>query len=194
MKSFKPLMLVLCVLSPGLIFAQGDIECDYDQPIPVAAVELLDSMQKISEGLYKDVATLKVNHDGEGKLSVFFENGEPKIIKLTYKNGSGTVIKQVTFDDLAKGKPLIYENKDKPGKAIVLEKGPNFKKGNYDFKFKVRSSLDPEKFHSYSIKFDPNVDAPKISYNDKSFKKMIISPGVSMFSWDGTFKNVEFKN
>lgn len=192
MKSMKALLLCLFI-SPGFVLAEGE-NCDYDQPLPVAAVELLDSLEKVSAGLYKDIATLKVNHDGEGKLSVFFENGVPKLIKLTYKNGSGTVVKQVSFDDLAKGKPLIYENTDKPGKAIVLEKGANFKEGNYDFKFKVRSKVSPEQFQTYSINFRPEVNAPKITYNNKSFNKMIISPGISMFSWDGTFTKVEFKN
>ncbi|MCM2349004.1 MAG: hypothetical protein NDI69_03220 [Bacteriovoracaceae bacterium] len=192
MKSFKVLLFCLFV-TPGLVLAEAE-DCEYDQPLPVAAVELLDSLKKVSAGLYKDIATLKVNHDGEGKLSVYFENEIPKLIKLTYKNGSGTVVKQVSFDDLAKGKPLIYENPDKPGKAIVLEKGASFKEGNYDFKFKIRSKVSPEEFQTYSINFRPDLEAPKITYNNKSFNKMIISPGISMFNWDGTFTKVEFKN
>lgn len=187
-------LLALLIGYSGLTLAQDEVDCDPALAIPVAAGELLSTLKSVSEGLYKDIATLKVNHDGEGKLSVFFENGVPKILKLTYKNGNGTVVKQVTFDDLAKGNPLIYENNDRPGKAIMLEKGPSFKEGNYDFKLKVRSKLSPEEFQTYPLNFVPNVNSPRVTHNKKTFNKMVISPGVSMFSWDGTFKNVEFKN
>ena len=187
-------LMALLIGHSSLTFAQVEVDCDPALAIPVAAGELLDTLKNVSEGLYKDIATLKVNHDGEGKLSVFFEKGVPKILKLTYKNGNGTVVKQITFDELAKGNPLIYENTDKPGKAIMLEKGLSFKEGNYDFKLKVRSKLSPEEFQTYPLNFDPNINSPRVTHNKKTFKKMIISPGVSMFSWDGTFNNVEFQN
>lgn len=191
--AYSHLMAFLIIGHTGLVFA-AEVDCDPALAIPVAAGELLGTLKSVSEGLYKDIAVLKVNHDGEGKLSVFFEKGVPKILKLTYKNDNGTVVKQITFDELAKGNPLIYENTDKPGKAIMLEKGPNFKEGSYDFKLKVRSKLSPEQFQTYPLNFNPDVNSPKVTHNKKTFNKMIISPGVSMFSWDGTFKNVEFKN
>lgn len=162
--------------------------------IDIPTQALLKTMKTVSEGLYKDIATLKVNMDGEGKLSVYFENGEPKILKLTYKNGKGTVIKQATFDDLEKGTPLIYENSDIKGKAIVLEKAASFKNGKkYNFKFSVRSKVDPETLTSYPVSFEANPDAPVVSNGGSVFSKIVLSPGVSFFSWDGTFKKVEFK-
>ncbi len=191
MKCHKLLVLCLFVTLPSWSFAYED-DCEEGVPIPTGAGELLKTLESVSNGLYKNIATMKVNHDGEGVLSVYYEDGKPKLLKLTYKNGSGTVVKQVTFDDLAAGKPLIYENPDKPGKAIVLEKGPRFNSNHYDFRFKIRSKLKPEEFETYPLQFNPSVDSPVVSYNNKTFKKMVISPGVSMFSWDGTFKKVEF--
>lgn len=191
MKCHKLLTLCLLLNLPTLGFAYED-DCEEGVPLMTGAGELLKTLENVSNGLYKNIATMKVNHDGEGVLAVYYENGKPKLLKLTYKNGSGTVVKQVSFDDLAAGKPLIYENPDKPGKAIVLEKGPNFNGNHYDFRFKIRSKLKPEEFDTYPIQFKPSVDAPEITYKNKTFKKMVISPGVSMFSWDGTFKKVEF--
>ena len=194
MKNLRICLSVLLVSLSPLKHARADIDCSTIAPIPTGTTDLLNSLEAVSNGLYKDIAKMQVNHDGEGKLSVFYEKGEPKILKLTYKNDSGTTVKQVTFEDLLKGKPLVYENPDKPGKAIVLEKGSNFKSGNYDFKLKIRSRVSPEEFQTYSINFDSSVESPRVSYNKKDFSKMVISPGISMFSWDGTFKKVEFKN
>lgn len=191
MKPYKLLALALLITIPTWSLAFED-DCDEALPIPTGAGEILKTLENVSNGLYKNIATMKVNHDGEGTLSVYYEDGKPKLLKLTYKNGSGTVIKQVTFDDLAAGKPLIYENPDKPGKAIVLEKGPKFSSSHYDFRFKIRSKLKPEEFETYPLQFKPTLDAPEVTYNNKTFKKMVISPGISMFSWDGTFKKVEF--
>lgn len=191
MKCHKLFTLCLLITLPSLSFAYEE-DCEEAMPVPTGAGELLKTLENVSNGLYKNIATMKVNHDGEGTLSVYFENGKPKILKLLYKNGSGTVIKQVSFDDLAAGKPLVYENPDKPGKAIILEKGPKFNIDHYDFRFKIRSNLNPEEFETYPIQFKPSVNAPEITYKNKTFKEMVISPGVSMFSWDGTFKKVEF--
>lgn len=192
MKGHKLLILYLLVTLPTVGFSYEEDDCEEIVPVLTGTADLVKTLENVSDGLYKNIATLKVNHDGEGTLAVFYENGKPKLLKLTYKNSKGTVVKQVSFDDLAAGKPLIYENPDKPGKAIVLEKGAKFGSDQYDFRFKVRSKLKPEEFDTYPIQFKPSVDTPVITYNNKTFKKMVISPGVSMFAWDGTFKKVEF--
>lgn len=191
MNILKLILLCSLIITPHA-FAQEE---DCDTPaIPLPAREFVSAMAAVTNGLYKDVSSLKVNLDGEGKLSVFFENGKPKLLKMTYKNGKGSSSGQKTFDDLEKGNPLVYENKDKPGNAIILERGETFQKnGKYSLILKVRSGLNPEKHTSYPIEFDANVDSPKLSSNGKDFKSIVISPGVSMFSWDGTFKKVEFK-
>lgn len=191
MKILKPLLLTSLLISLPAISQEEDCE---STAIQIPAAELLGTMKVISEGLYKDISTLKVNLDGEGKLSVLYEKGVPKLIKLTYTNGDGTSIIQKSFDEIANGVPLVYENKSKPGKAIILEKGSSFKNGNnFSFSLKVRTSLKPEKHTSYPIEFNSDMTSPKLLSNSKSFKSIVLSPGVSLMSWDGTFKKVEFK-
>jgi hypothetical protein len=185
------ILFSLLLLSTSL-FAD-DLTCPVNAPTP-AVEDLLNTLKKSSECLYKDIATLKVNMDGEGKLSVFYEKGVPKLLKLTYTNKSGTTIKQITFDDLAKGKQLIYENPSKKGKAIVFEKADSFKQDKkYKFNLNVRSSVDPEKHATYPLEFDSDESNPKVSSSGNLFGKMVLSPGISFLSWDGTFKKVEFQ-
>lgn len=192
MKTLKLTLLSLLFIS--LSAAAGEPDCE-STAIQVPAEGLLKTLKAASEGLYKDVASLKVNHDGEGKLSIFYENGVPKLLKMTYTNGKGaTSIGQKSFEELAAGKPLNYENKDKPGNAIILEKGPTFINGSkYSLVLKIRSKLDPVQYTSYPIEFESDMAAPKLSAKGKNFKNIIISPGVSWLSWDGTFTKVDFK-
>lgn len=186
------LIVFLFVLQVSPLLAQ-DEKCE-NEAIQIPASALLKTMKAVSEGLYKDVSKLKVNHDGEGKLSVFYEKGEPKLFKLTYTNSKGTVIIQKSFEELEKGNALVYQNTDKPGKAIVLEKDQSFKNGDkFNFKLSIRTSVDPEKHKSFPVVFNSDVKSPKISSNQKSINNIVISPGISMFKWDGTFTKVEFK-
>jgi hypothetical protein len=187
---------LLYIVSVFLSFNLSASEIDCESPaILVPGSQVLKTMKTISDNLYKDIATMKVNMDGEGKLSVFYEKGEPKLLKLTYTNSKGTVIIQKTFEELSKGVPLIYENKDKPGKAIILEKSDSFKNDKkFSFRLKVRTSYDPEKHSSFPIDFEADINTSKVSSNQKQFKNIILSPGVSFLSWDGTFKKVEFNN
>jgi hypothetical protein len=187
--------LKLLLISSLVFFLSAAHSSEMCTSVQVPAAELLNTLKAVSEGLYKDISFLKVNLDGDGKLSVFYENGEPKLLKLTYTNSKGTIVVQKSFDELERGIPLVYENKDKPGKAIVLEKTTGFKDGDkYSFKLSIRSGVDPEKHAAHQIDFESDPSGPKLLSNKKPFKNIVLSPGVSMFSWDGTFKKVEFKN
>lgn len=156
--------------------------------------ELLQTLQGVSEAFYADVSKLKVNMDGEGKLSVSFEDGMPKILKFTYKNGKGEVVMPITFEDLAAGKELAYENKDVPGNAITVKRGEVFEAGKpYEFVISHRTSIKPDKYETNVIVFDPTKSKNMVSHDGKNFKQVTLSPGVSLFSWDGTFKKIEFK-
>lgn len=191
----KKLILILIVSMHFslAVFAQQE-DCDKDA-IPLPGRELLETMDAVSQGLYKDISKLKVNHDGEGKLSVFYENGRPMLLKLYYKNKKGTMVKEISFADLERGKPLIFENAEKPGKALIFEKAPVFQNDNtYNFKLSVRISLNPDKYKSYNVAFHSDEKNPAVLTNNKKFKDIIVSPGISWLSWDGTFEKVDFVN
>lgn len=175
------------------VLAEQD-NCE-QEVIPLPGDELVETMEAVADHLYKDISKLKVNHDGEGKLSVFYENGRPMLLKLYYKNEKGTMLKEISFADLEKGETLIFENSDKPGKALVFRRGDNFQKGNnYSFKLSVRTSIDPDKYRSYDVTFHSDEKKPEVSASQKKFKEIVVSPGISWLSWDGTFQKVEFTN
>jgi hypothetical protein len=187
---FLILYLMLC-----LVFSAHAVEEDCEQGTPDTLSTLMEDLSKINDSMYKKVLDLKVNHDGEGHLSVFKDKqGTPQLLKLTYKSKGGTVMNKVlTFKELAEGKSLWYESDDIKGKAIVVEKAEPFATNKtFQFKVKVRSSLSPEKFLSNVVKFQ--ADSHTILNNNKPFKTIVLSPGISFFSWDGTFKKIEFKN
>ena len=125
--SILPLLIfVICHSEPSRGSQDDDCECE---AVQTPAGQLVSTLKAVSESFYKDIASLKVSMDGEGKFSVNFEKGIPKLVKLTYKNGDGTEIIQKSFAELERGIPLIYEDKDKPGKAIALQAGNPFKVG-----------------------------------------------------------------
>lgn len=168
-------------------------KCESDA-VPLPGSDLIKTLEAVSNCLYKDVATLKVKQDGEGKLSIFYENGKPMLLKLFYKNDKGTMIKEISFADLEKGKQLVFENPDKPGKAMIFQKGKNFQKdGKYNFKLSVRTSLKPVEHNDYEIAFNGDEKNPSITKGGNAFNNIIVTPGVSWLKWTGTFTKVEFK-
>ena len=175
-------------------FAQdqmGEEDCK-SEAILSPVNNLIDELDAVTGKLYKDIATFKVNHDGDGRLSVYFEKGVPKIIKFAYKNNSVVITK--TFEELEKGSEIIYENKDHPGRAIILKKGENFKTGDkYSFSLMLRSRVKPEEHKLFPIEFDSNPSAPKVYYKDAPFKQIVISPGVRFLRWNGTFSGADFR-
>lgn len=121
MKNLINIFFVSLLLLSVNSFAQDQIseeECKF-KAILEPAKNIIKDLEAVTAGLYKDIATFKVNHDGEGKLSVYYEKGVPKILKFSYQNGSVVITK--TFEELEKGAEIVYQNKDYPGKAIVLK-------------------------------------------------------------------------
>jgi hypothetical protein len=190
----KIIFLALLVVLPFNSFAQdqtGEEDCKTEAVLDPAK-NLIDELDAVTGKLYKDVATFKVNHDGDGKLSVYFEKGVPKILKFSYKNNSVVLTK--TFEELENGSEIVYENKDRPGKAIIIKKGENFKSGDkYSFSLMLRSKVKPEEHKLYPIVFESNPTAPKVYYNNSPFKQIVISPGLRLLSWNGTFSGADFR-
>lgn len=169
--------------------------CSLSDALPEKVTTLTKDLEKISDGLYKDLAKVKVEHDGEGKLSVYYENGVPKILKFTYKNKKGSAVIQKTFEELENGEKLIYENPDKPGPAISLGKGPKFKIDNsYNFILTTRKEMKPVSYSSYPFELRGDEKNPQLTANKKQCMNITFSPGVTFtLSWDGTFEKVAFQ-
>lgn len=194
MNLLKLLVTSFCLILSLSAFSQEE-NCN-PGVIPAVADAPVRMVDAIMSGMYKEIISLKVNHDGEGSLSVYYEDGKPTILRMTYKSKKGLVEKSIPLDG---SRPLVYENPDIPGPAIVVEKLPGSQPGKMQFQLKVRSELRPElpekgTFTSYKIDFDTDINNPSVTHRGKPFKKVVIAPGVSMFSWDGTFKRVDFKD
>lgn len=159
----------------------------------VPARGLIQTLSSVTDNLFRDIITFKVNLDGQGKIEVFFVKCEPKILRMNYSNGIGQFVEQVSFDDLAKGIPLSYENKDKKGKAIVLAPSESFKEGKtYHFKLLIRTGVNPDVYSTFPLELDTSSSIPKVSVKKKKVTRITLTPGVSFLSWDGTFKKVDF--
>lgn len=188
-------------LAPSLLififtfaFAMGE-PCE-QKTTKAAHENLLDVMDKVNDSMYIQVMKLKVNYDGEGSLSVYFdEDGTPQLMRLNYKTKNSKVTQKVlAFNELAKGNVLEFENIEFPGKAIIVGKADPFKNGSeYQFKVSLRSKTGPDQYESHILKFSGTAKRPQIKNNNKKFSMMVLSPGIRRFAWDGTFKKVEFK-
>lgn len=186
--------LILCMTSSAPLMAQGEECLTPDLSGPTEVDGLVQILRSVSASQFKKVMDLKVNHDGEGNLSVHYENGKPKLLRLTYKNSGGEKSEVLTFDDIAKGKDISYEHQDMKGKAIIVKAATPFEvDGKYKFEVKLRSKVKPENYTVHVVDFAAHPEKQTMLKDSKVFKQMVISPGIKMFSWDGTFKNVEFK-
>ena len=196
------LIILFLFIASGSVLAKGSgedcIHCDAKTPKGLVE-NLVDDLNAITKDMYKKVVDIKVNYDGSGSLSVYYDQqGKPRLLRLQYTSKKGKVTDKVlTFDQIAKGESLIYENSDVPGKAIVVEKQEPFNNGNqYQFSFKVRKSLtgkDSEDYLSHALTFNADKDRHSVTAQNNKFTSIVISPGIRMLSWDGTFKGVEFK-
>lgn len=159
--------------------------------------EFIDDFSKAVDGMYKEIATLKVKYKGEYKISVFFEDDQPKILRLSNSDDKTSIT--IPFSDLAEGKPLAYEDPSKPGKALYLEKNETFlKDGKYQLIFAIRSEMpskdkEEAKFTKYPIVLDANPSNPALYKDDKKVAKIEVSPNISWLKWTGTFDKPTFK-
>ncbi|MFA5582783.1 MAG: hypothetical protein WDA09_01100 [Bacteriovoracaceae bacterium] len=195
MKKIIILNLILSVSFTSLAGAAPGEECP---PPLIEANRELDGLvhvlRSVSNAQFKKALDLKVNHDGEGSLSVHYENGKPKLLRLTYKNSGGEKSEVITFDDIAKGKDISYEHQDMKGKAIIVKAATPFENGGkYRFELKLRSKIKPDSYTTHILDFAAHPEKQQMLKDNKVFKQLIISPGIKMFSWDGTFKKADFR-
>ncbi len=178
------------------------LNCDPTTAVPGSAVvdSLAANIRRVTNNQYQIVSRMRVNRDGEGTIGILFENGQPSSIRLEYTNSQGVVFESIkSFADIANGDPLVYENRQPQyrGRAIVLERGANFREGNlYNFNLRLRTSINPEEHSTHQIRLDPNSGTPRLSSSSGApFNQIVISPGIRLLppSWNGTFTNVEFR-
>ena len=195
MKKIIKAAFVLSIVSLQPAWVMAEEEClppSYEGTTEVEG--LVNTLRAVSASQFKKVMDLKVNHDGEGSLSVHYENGKPKLLRLTYKNSGGEKSEVLSFADIAKGKDISYEHQDMKGKAIIVKAASPFESnGRYKFEVKLRSKVKPDNYAVHVLDFAAHPEKQTMLKDSKVFKQMVISPGIKMFSWDGTFKNVEFK-
>jgi hypothetical protein len=166
---------------------------------------LLHNVQAVTDAMYQNLAELKVNHDGTGTIGVLFENGRPASLRFRYRNREGRSVSiEKSFGDLANGQPLIYQNQNISGPAIVLEPVLNFRNGStYNFNLRLRTSMNPVQYSSHQIRFDANPIAPRLHSSNGLVQRIVISPGIHFRTlpsqilprpgWNGTFTGVEFE-
>lgn len=186
-------LTLFILLSSSSLLAEIDEDCVQPTVMPVRAESTKD-YSKIARELFKPVVGLEVRYDGEGALSVYFENGEPKSLRLYYKDREGVVTdKNISFEDLKAGKQLIYENQQYPGKAITVEKNEPFKANNdYQFKVIVRTKL-PDGYTPYSISFHAHPEKHSVQHEGEKFRKLEFIPGRKRITkWNGTFEDLLF--
>lgn len=189
----KIIFLTSALFIPFGIFAQEE-ECSQNpSELPASVNDLIGSLRAVSNAQFKKVMDLKVNMDGNGSLAVHYENGKPTYLKLSYKNKGGEMNQVLSFADIAKGKDIAYEHPDMKGKAIIVKARKPFESdGQFKFEVRLRSKIDPDQYNAHSIDLAAHPEKQAVLKDGKIFKRMIISPGVKMLSWDGTFKSVEF--
>lgn len=189
----KTILITSALFIPLGLYAQDEDCSQNPSELPVQVHELIGSLRAISNAQFKKVMDLKVNMDGSGSLAVHYENGKPTHLRLSYKNKGGEMNQVLSFDDIAKGKEIAYEHPDMKGKAIIVKARKPFESdGRFKFEVKLRSKIGPDQYNAHSIDLAAHPEKQVVLKDEKMFKQMVISPGVKMFSWDGTFKSVEF--
>lgn len=195
MNYFKPAFIGSFLLFAHFDAVAGSEKCDEGLAAALPAEELVKTMEAIHEKLYRPVATMKINNDGQGAISIFYENGVPKAIQIKYKDGKGKVnIIDKEISKIEKGDFLAYPDNSAP--ALKLSKGPGtFKNGDhYHFNFSVRTELNPDKFTVFPLILDANKSKPKFSGPSGQFNNVELVPQISWkLEWKGTFdKKVKF--
>lgn len=186
--------LFTLIFTPALQAMSQELCIQPEMNSTLEVESLVGVLRSVSNAHFVKAMDLKVNHDGEGSLSVHYENGKPKLLRLTYKNSGGEKSEVLSFEDIASGKDISYEHHEMKGKAIIVQAAKPFEvDGRYKFEVKLRSKIKPDSYTIHQVEFAAHPEKQSMLKDNRIFKQMVISPGISFFSWDGTFKRVEFK-
>lgn len=173
-----------------------------DCPLPVSTMPplvntLMGDVAAVTGHLYTKVMDLKVRHAGSGDLSVLQNaQGEVEAVKFFYKNGNDVKNLVVTTDELNQGRAIQYPGQSGSVSPLKLEAvrppGMNAETGGL-FNLQIATKLSPPTFLQYQIRLNKEGRNWVVDYNGTRPKTVVLSPGISFLSWDGTFQRVEFQ-
>jgi hypothetical protein len=192
----KILYLMLCILSLKA-FAQEI--CNSNLIIADEKIETLSKIAfKATQESYKKLVNISVKHAGNGDLSILVnESNEIVAVRFNYRDGDDVKILNVTAEELNSGKSLEYPGQDGAVSPLRLSvaRPPGLIPGSgATFNLDIATDLDPLKLQNYQLKLTKSGNSWSVAHGNKAqVNDVVIHPGISWASWNGTFKKIEFK-
>lgn len=192
-------MRYFCCL--GLLFslpALAQLPCDKSLTITNQKIEdLSQQVLQATQLSYAKVVDLKVKHAGKGDLSILLnEANEIVAVRFNYSDGKEVQMLNVTAAELNQGKALQYPGPDgavSPLRlSVVRPPGLNPATGG-TFNIEIATDIEPVKLKSYKLQLGKVGNKWNVGQGSARVKDVIIHPGISWASWDGTFQKIEFE-
>ncbi|MBY0517619.1 MAG: hypothetical protein K2P81_11955 [Bacteriovoracaceae bacterium] len=189
------------IIAAVLIFSfhlKASENCGNLPPIAGSSVnQLSEHVLNAASQSFTKILNLSVNHAGRGDLSILLNPaGEIEAVKFYYKDGDNIKSYVVTSEELNQGKAIEYSSKDGGPSPLRLEAirppGLNPGKGG-PFNLEIATSLNPLKKRLHTVKLSKENGKWVVDALGVRAKEVILDPGISWLSWDGTFQKVEFK-
>lgn len=185
----------LCLLFSWASYAQ--LPCDQSLTVTNEKIEnLSQQVLQATQESYAKVVDLKVKHAGKGDLSILVNDANEVVaVRFNYSDGKEVKMLNVTATELNQGKALQYPGADgavSPLRlSVVRPPGLNPATGG-TFNIDIATDIDPVKLKSYQLKLTLTGNKWSVGQGSARVKDVIIHPGISWASWDGTFQKIEF--
>lgn len=176
----------------------AQIPCDKSLTITNEKIETLSQqVLQATQESYAKVVDLKVKHAGKGDLSILLnEANEIVAVRFNYSDGKEVQMLNVTAAELNQGKALQYPGPDgavSPLRlSVVRPPGLNPATGG-TFNIDIATDIEPVKLKSYKLQLGKVGNKWNVGQGSARVKDVIIHPGISWASWDGTFQKIEFE-
>jgi hypothetical protein len=192
-------MRYFCCL--GLLFslpALAQLPCDKSLTITNQKIEdLSQQVLQATQLSYAKVVDLKVKHAGTGDLSILVnEENEVVAVRFNYRDGKDVKMINVTADELNQGKSLQYPGPDGAVSPLRLSvvRPPGLNPGTGGtFNIDIATAIEPVTLKNYKLKLAKTGNLWSVGQGNTRVKDVIIHPGISWASWDGTFKKIDFQ-
>ena len=199
MIKFYALFVSLFLASTSNSFAEVKCNQQFSNLASEAFVKLAADVDKVVLKSYKSIMTLSIDHGGTGDISLLIdENGIILGLRFSYQDNDKTKpekIFTIRADELNRGKRLEYtpETKGQPSPlrlSAVLP--PGITASGASFKLDLATSLSPLDLKPFVIEVRKQGNSFVPRYNNTNVQRITLSPGLSWFKWDGTFKGAAF--